>query len=595
MDLQVIMQLIDDYLDGTANEAAVAQLKVWLEADAANLEVFAREVFFHQQLRETLLAENSARFMEAASNPEAMNPDAMNPEAANSEASNAGSKPVGFPQGLGMGNIPWPRSPLMLLLLFMLTIASASYFAFRLGRKDSFLNQPVAERVAGSATEAAPYVAKLVKVTNCLWDSTRSTADLKRDSEISSGQSLYLLEGVAEIHSLLSDGTAGKFILEGPVNLMMTSHGVPSLQYGKLSVTINGDSDCFALDTSLGCFIASHDASFGIMSNANKVELHVFSGSVTFEPQQLFSAGDDDEPLKAAAGTSLLLSLSPERAITVRKGAAQEESFITQDSLNASHLNISEGYVAAIKQAKPIAYWRFDRLQDNVVPNEMGSQFACQVKGPVGWRTYPSGNRTAEFGMSTQPGLLLSDDALSDELKYHYSIEFWIKPSYCQLGSVFSLVKCNPDNSVVPVHGVLVELVGPASDQGTSPSQVDRIRFLHRSPPSMAPRSGTSCYSNHPYTPRVWQHVAAVKDGPKMKLFLDGKLVAESRDITDTPDGLRVLMGQLYSFSTGPNAAIRPFVGELAEVAMYDRSLTQAEINKHIALARTESADGNTW
>src|SRR5262249_42270349 len=156
--------------------------------------------------------------------------------------------------------------------------------------------------------------------------------------------------------------------------------------------------------------------------------------------------------------------------------------------------------------------------------------------------------------------------------KDNYSIEMWIKPSYCQLGSVFLLVQCDPDpnSDKVPLHGAIVELIGPASYSSASQVQVDRIRFLHRSPPGMAPNTGTSCYSDRQYTPRIWQHVVAVKDGPAMKLFLDGKLVAEATDTTSTPRDLRVLIGQLYTFSTGPNAGVRPFVGELAEVALYD-------------------------
>ena len=368
---------------------------------------------------------------------------------------------------------------------------------------------------------------------------SRSTADLKRDSQICSGQSLYLLEGVAEIHSVLLDGKVGKFILEGPVGLMMTSQGVPSLQYGKLSVTVNGESDFFALNTSLGCVIASQDASFGIMSYGNKIELHVFSGDVTFEPLQSFSFGDTQEKLKVSAGTSLKLSLSRDSAIAVQRGLAKEESFITEVSRNESRLNISQAYVAAVKEDHPIAYWRFDRLEGDLVPNEMGNRFACRVQGNVGWRTYSTGNRTAEFGLTTRPGSLLSDDTLQDVLKDHYSIEFWVKPSYCQLGSMVSLVKYNPNYPKnPPLHGVIVELIGPASDPGNSASHVDHIRFLHRSPPGMNLSSGTSCYSNVPYAPRIWQHVVALKDANSMKLFLNGKQVAESTDTSAAPDGL---------------------------------------------------------
>ena len=54
------------------------------------------------------------------------------------------------------------------------------------------------------------------------------------------------------------------------------------------------------------------------------------------------------------------------------------------------------------------------------------------------------------------------------------------------------------------------------------------------------------------------------------------------------------MMGQLYSLNTEPSMAVRPFAGELGEVALYDRSLTPAEISKHVALAQAESTS-NTF
>ena len=87
-------------------------------------------------------------------------------------------------------------------------------------------------------------------------------------------------------------------------------------------------------------------------------------------------------------------------------------------------------------------------------------------------------------------------------------------------------------------------------------------------------------------SPRKWQHVAAVKNAQSLKLYLNGNLVAQADDASETPTGLRVLMGQLYSFTSGPNASVRPFVGELAEVAVYGKALQPEELKNHIQLAQ---------
>jgi concanavalin A-like lectin/glucanase superfamily protein len=433
------------------------------------------------------------------------------------------------------------------------------------------------------AADNAPYVSRLVKLTNCRWDATRTTADLSSGSQLQPGQSLHLLEGIAEINSSFHSGVVESFQLEGPVGLMMASQGVPSLLYGKLSAKVNRNNDVFSLDTPLGRVSVAAEASIGVSASANEVELHVFSGSAVFDPLPMFRGANADRRLNVFAGASVRVTSSSDGNIGVDHGDANEEAFVTQASMIASQLNISDNYVAAIKKAKPIAYWRFDRVQDGYVPNEMGDQFACRIEGPVRWRTYPAGNRSVEFGFATQPALLLTDDCVDTALAGGFSVELWAKPSYFQTGTILSFARIAADNVEVPPQGMLIELLGPATDAGAVLRS--RIRFLHRDPPGRDVRTGVSCFSDQPYVPRKWQHVTAVKDAGAMRLFVDGKLAAKAQDTASTAEDLRILMGQLYSFTTGPNAGVRPFVGELAEVAIYDKALSVDEIAKHIKLA----------
>ncbi len=340
------------------------------------------------------------------------------------------------------------------------------------------------------------------------------------------------------------------------------------------------------LDTPLGRVNVCEDASIGVVASASEVEVHVFFGSAAFEPLAHFRSGGIEDRYSITSGSALKIASNSDTGVAVESGVANEESFITPSSLNASRLSISPEYVAEIKTEKPLIYWRFDRVRENHVLNEMGDDFPCRIEGPVRWRTYPSGNRSAEFGFSSQQGYLLSDDAIGDELGNQFTIEFWMKPSYFQRASMLSLVDCAEANVDVPQQCVLVELFGQAADPG--PVLRSRMRFLHRTPPSRDVKSGVSCYSSDMYSPRRWQHVAAVKDAASIRLFLDGKLAGEEKDATRTPSGLRMLMGQLYSFTTGPDAGVRPFVGELAEVAIYDRALEIAQLLNHIKLAQDE-------
>jgi hypothetical protein len=74
-------------------------------------------------------------------------------------------------------------------------------------------------------------------------------------------------------------------------------------------------------------------------------------------------------------------------------------------------------------------------------------------------------------------------------------------------------------------------------------------------------------------------------------LYADGKVVATAEDSTGLGGGMRVLMGQLFPRNPDmkDEVSARLFVGELDEVALYDRALGDEEIQKHVQLARPDS------
>jgi hypothetical protein len=240
-------------------------------------------------------------------------------------------------------------------------------------------------------------------------------------------------------------------------------------------------------------------------------------------------------------------------------------------------------YVAAVKAAKPIGYWRLERDAWPTVPNEMGSRFECQVNGSPG-RTGGLGNQALEFGVNDEGGNVLCSEVLDDAIGDSYSLELWLKPSHYHVGAVVSLVGDPETPTGVIPHGMLIEMGGT----GLIPTAVHhpgRVRFLHRSPASNDRELGTSCYSESPYILRKWQHVVAVKDGSAMRLYVNGQQVGEGSDANELPAGLRLLVGELY-----PSRGVRPFIGQLDELALYDRALKPAEISRHYHLIRPKSS-----
>lgn len=433
---------------------------------------------------------------------------------------------------------------------------------------------PQVAAAVGSQSAQPNYEAHLIRSTACLWDGS-SLGSPEIGSGLKSGESLHLLEGLAEF-TLNWVGTGRATLsLEGPAGMMLTTDGMPTLRFGRLSATINTSFRPFVLETSVGRLTLAEYGSIGVSAFGNEGEIHIFNGVATFEPA--WRSPEQTLPLKIEAGQSIRVQTGDDGEPQISWHAAEPEYFATQVSMNSDALTIPQSYVAAVKDSQPIGYWRFDRGEWPNISNAMGPWLTCQVTSPLG-RTVYQNNEAIEFGVTQEGGEILSNDLIDDSIRDSYSVEFWVKPSHYHSGSVVSLVGDKPAKSGIIPHGMLIELGGT----GKIPTAIHHpgcIRFLHRSP--LRDVAGTSCYSKTSYTLRKWQHVVATKDGPTMQLYVNGELVAEGRDPSPLPTGLRLLIGRLY-----PSSGDRPFKGQLDELALYNRALRPEEISTHYHLVR---------
>jgi hypothetical protein len=437
---------------------------------------------------------------------------------------------------------------------------------------------------APSAVHPA-YEARLIRSTACLWDGN-SVGSREIGSWLTSGESLHLLEGLAEFNLNWSAGGNAMLSLEGPAAMMLTSEGMPTLRFGRLTATISASSRPFVMETPVGRLVLAEYGSIGVSAFGNDGEIHVFDGSATLEPAWRTSSGQPNLPLSIAAGQAIRVQEGSGGEVSITRHATDPGYFVAQLSMTSDGLMIPPPYVAAVREADPIAYWRFERSDWPRVPNQMGQHYECRVIGSLG-TTAHQGNQAVEFGVTDQAGEILCNDLLDDEIQDSYSIEFWIKPSHYHVGAVISLIGDPETPSDVVPHAMLLEMGGT----GLIPTALHhpgRIRFLHRSPASNESDQGTSCYSTDAYTLRKWQHVVAVKDKLKMRLYINGALVGEDKDATGLPPDMRLLVGRLY-----PSRGIRPFIGQLDELALYNRVLRSEEIEAHYRLVRPKSADAN--
>jgi len=99
-----------------------------------------------------------------------------------------------------------------------------------------------------------------------------------------------------------------------------------------------------------------------------------------------------------------------------------------------------------------------------------------------------------------------------------------------------------------------------------------RVRYLHRFPVGVG-SSGEDIDSNAGFDDGAWYHVAAVKSDTSRSLFINGQLISSVADDSQYDALQRITLGVLKH-----DNLIRYFPGELDEVYLYGRALSQAEV-----------------
>jgi len=229
-------------------------------------------------------------------------------------------------------------------------------------------------------------------------------------------------------------------------------------------------------------------------------------------------------------------------------------------------------YAKAVLGAKPLAYWRLSEFEGPRALDSSGNgnhgtyeaRIAFHLDGPQADGFCGRGvcNRAAHFA----GGRL---GAVVKGLGDIYSVEFWVWNGF-------------PTNAR-PVTGYLFSR-GTDGAHG-APGDHLAISGTHGDAGKLAFCNGNALAEILPghtkLAPRTWYHVAMVRDGVDVKVYLNGNRTAEiaSQAAIGYPDGVSRL------FFGGRNDNFANFEGKLDEIAVYGRALSPKEVAEHFAVA----------
>ncbi|MFM8469279.1 MAG: LamG-like jellyroll fold domain-containing protein [Limisphaerales bacterium] len=274
-------------------------------------------------------------------------------------------------------------------------------------------------------------------------------------------------------------------------------------------------------------------------------EQHAFGGYNTW-PARSAGLEVQDEPQIAEAALGLLEPVAgqPRRAWKLPEGPATR----------------------AVLDAKPLAYWRLNEFTGPLAADATGHGHHAAYEPAITY--YLDGPRPAEFAskddINRAPHFVGGRlRARLEQLGDRYSVSLWLWNGRPNDGRDVSgwLFSRGPDQGL----NAGSEHLGIGGKSG----HTGKLVFFRGADAARVIAGRTEI-------PRwQWHHLALVRDGQKVRAYLDGQLELETALPTNSPPSG---FGQLFLGGRSDNAA--NWEGRLDEVAVFDRALTEREAKR---------------
>ena len=203
----------------------------------------------------------------------------------------------------------------------------------------------------------------------------------------------------------------------------------------------------------------------------------------------------------------------------------------------------------------PVAWWKLDETTGAEAADASGNRHPARVQGTARWTS--QGRLGGAFELDDAGNFVDCGDATNFDFRDGLTVSLWVKPGQSEK-SLKSLIAKGSDTWGIAsdgnTGGVAFHLAGP---QTTGKDKKRQTRVT-------AKRS---------LNDGQWHHLAAVYDGQRMALFVDGELA-------DSVTASGPLAINTEPVLLGENSASRKerFVGAVDDVRLYNRGLSESEI-----------------
>lgn len=414
------------------------------------------------------------------------------------------------------------------------------------------------------ARATPPYVAVVVKQDGAQWEA--GTGPAPSEGQPLPGGRLRLKAGRATL--TLFNGVM--LSVQGPADLDLTSVERVFCQQGKLRARVPPGAEGFAVFAP-GTAVVDLGTEFALNVDADgQADLMVFEGKA-----EVSVLNADGHTLRSELLEGRHAVRVDPGAGRIRPVAAVPDAFVGAPELIPPTLVLDPAYPDAVRQARPWGYWRFAAMQNRVVRNEISGRPSLRATGPVELAGAPGGNHCVQFKRTRAEQYLVLDGSWTPPRKAGYAVELWALPEEVNTGTLVNLI--SRADEPAQKHVFLLELTGRSHHLVHEPCVV---RYLDRWPPAHS--GGVNVFSRRMYIPYRWHHLVAQRVQDRLELYMDGDLVGTTQaEPGEKTTPCRLMVGRLKHGAQPGLDQIRPFIGRIDELAVYDHPLAREEIRRH--------------
>ena len=448
---------------------------------------------------------------------------------------------------------------------------------------------PQPDNLTVAVTEPPVPIAYLTRADGVKW---RSKTNLPKIGGQLSAGAYELLAGQLRLDFI--DGAA--VAIQSPAEFSLQDEDSVLLKRGKMAVRASKPDGGFTVNTPVAIFFdvgtefavnVTEDSSSQLLVRDGEVVASVLGNEGTV------LHGNSDSAL---SGETLVVDASQR---TVQRAELSESQFAAMIDPGLIPLNLGPAYVNAVKASSPLGYWRFEKIEDGVIRNEMSSSHQALVFGDLSLEGLE--NRVGFFTPEKTDQYVLVEEGFEGlNRDGEYSIELWMNPLNHDFSAVVGLVQ--PDRPGRDKHHKrdrhkkkhrlelrLAQIQSLAMDSKRCSfselyaEHAGRMHFFHRLDPDDPFKNVSHAFSVDPYSPGKWQHIVAVREADEISLFQNGALVyADTAPPNRDDDVYRVIVGRYsHKMRKKPGWMPNSFAGRIDEVAVYDRALSAEEVTAH--------------